>query len=346
LDDISSASLLVAEDDAPPVKEKNAGGRSPFLLIADHYGRAIPRALGDLGLPESELRRHIAWDIGIAAIASALSKQLDAHLIAQRYSRLVIDCNRPPHVASSIPRISEATVVPGNEGLTREAAETRKREVFDPYHCRIRETIDDRLSRGIPTILIALHSFTPVYAGTARPWHVGTLYQSDNGLPALLLARLRARGDLVVGDNQPYAVTDETDYTIPVHGEARGLLNSGIEIRQDLIAGEAGQREWAERLTETFGEIESELRAQRMLQFKAFRCPCCKFKTLYGRAQDEICRVCYWHDDGQDEADAERVLGGPNGRLSLRQAQINFKRIGAIDERWRTKVRPPEPDEI
>ncbi|HET7490430.1 MAG TPA: N-formylglutamate amidohydrolase [Bradyrhizobium sp.] len=265
MDDISSASLLVAEDDAPPVKEKNAGGRSPFLLIADHYGRAIPRALGDLGLPESELRRHIAWDIGIAAIASALSKQLDAHLIAQRYSRLVIDCNRPPHVASSIPRISEATVVPGNEGLTREAAETRKREVFDPYHCRIRETIDDRLSRGIPTILIALHSFTPVYGGIARPWHVGTLYQNATRLPALLLARLRAQGGLAVGDNEPYAVTNETDYTIPVHGEARGLLNSGIEIRQDLIAEEAGQREWADRLANILGEIEIELSSQALL---------------------------------------------------------------------------------
>lgn len=261
-DGLSDKSLLASEHDAPPVKEVNAEGRSPFLLTADHYGRAIPRALGDLGLPESELQRHIAWDIGIAGLASALSKQLDAHLIAQRYSRLVIDCNRPPHAASSIPRISESTVIPGNEGLTREAAETRKREVFDPYHRRIREAIDARLSRGIPTILVSLHSFTPVYAGIARPWHVGTLYQSDTRLPALLLARLRAQGELVVGDNEPYAVTNETDYTIPVHGESRGLLNSGVEIRQDLIAEETGEREWAERLANILGEIEIELRAQ------------------------------------------------------------------------------------
>ncbi len=259
------SNLLATENDAPPVKEENTLGRSPFLLIADHYGRAIPRRLGDLGLSESELERHIAWDIGIAGVASPLSKHLDAHLIAQRYSRLVIDCNRPPHAASSIPHISETTVIPGNEGLSREAAETRQREVFEPYHRRIREAIDDRLRRGIPTILVSLHSFTPVYAGTARPWHVGTLYQSDNGLPSLLLARLRAMGDLVAGDNQPYAVTNETDYTIPVHGEARGLMNSGIEIRQDLIAEESGQREWAERLANIFGEIETELRAQALL---------------------------------------------------------------------------------
>jgi predicted N-formylglutamate amidohydrolase len=265
LDGISEQSLLASEHDAPPVWQENTEGRSPFLLTADHYGRAIPRALGDLGLSESELQRHIAWDIGIAGVASALSKHLDAHLIAQRYSRLVIDCNRPPEAASSIPRISETTVIPGNEGLTREAAETRKREVFDPYHRRIREMIDSRLREGTPTILVSLHSFTPVYAGIVRPWHVGTLYQGNNQLPALLLARLRAQGDLVVGDNEPYAVTDETDYTIPVHGQARGLMNSGIEIRQDLIEEEAGQSEWADRLASVLGEIEIELRSQRML---------------------------------------------------------------------------------
>jgi predicted N-formylglutamate amidohydrolase len=254
--------LLLAKDDAPPVLEENVLGASPFLLTADHYGRTIPRALGDLGLPESELTRHIAWDIGIAGVASALSRHLNAHLIAQRYSRLVIDCNRPPQSPNSIPRISEATIIPGNEGLTRDAAEARRREVFDPYHRRISEAIDNRLRRGIPTVLVSLHSFTPVYAGIARPWHVGTLYQSDTRLPPLLLKGLRAQADLVVGDNEPYAVSDETDYTIPVHGEARGLMNTGIEIRQDLIADRAGEKQWADRLANLFGEIETELRTR------------------------------------------------------------------------------------
>jgi predicted N-formylglutamate amidohydrolase len=338
-------SLLLDGKDVPPVLEDNGTGRSPFLLICDHYGRTIPRALGDLGLPESEFERHIAWDVGIAGVADALSRQLDAHLIAQRYSRLVIDCNRPPQAPSSIPRLSEATVIPGNEGISPSAAEARRRAIFDPYHRRIDEVIEARLREGVPTVLVALHSFTPVYAGVARPWHVGTLYQRDTRLPPLLLKYLRAGPDLVVGDNEPYAVSDETDYTIPVHGEKRGLMNSGIEIRQDLIADPAGQLEWANRLAEIFGEIEAELRGQRMLQLKAFRCPCCKFKTLCGQGQDEICPVCFWHDDGQDEANAQLVLGGPNGLLSLRQAQINFKQIGAIDERWKSKVRPPEPDE-
>ncbi|MGO8914022.1 MAG: N-formylglutamate amidohydrolase [Bradyrhizobium sp.] len=265
LDGTGDTSLLLGEEDVPPVLDENASGSSPFLLTSDHYGRAIPRRLGDLGLPESEMTRHIAWDVGIAGVAGALSKHLGAHLIAQRYSRLVIDCNRPPQAPSSIPRISESTVIPGNEGLTRDAAEARRQQVFDPYHRRIREVIDNRLDNGIPTVLVSLHSFTPVYAGIARPWHVGTLYQRNSSLPPLLLQRLRAQGDLVVGDNEPYAVSDETDYTIPVHGEARGLMNTGIEIRQDLIADDAGETEWADRLANIFGEIEIELRARGLL---------------------------------------------------------------------------------
>jgi predicted N-formylglutamate amidohydrolase len=265
LDSGSDTSLLLGYADVPPVHEDNAAGRSPFLLISDHYGRLIPRRLGDLGLQASELTRHIAWDPGIAGVADALSKHLDAHLIAQRYSRLVIDCNRPPDALSSIPRISEATVIPGNEGLARDAAEVRRHQIFDPYHRHIREVIDRRLRDGIPTVLVSLHSFTPVYAGIARPWHIGTLYHRDTRLPPLLLNRLRDEADLVVGDNEPYAVSDETDYTIPVHGEARGLMNSGIEIRQDLIADQAGQRQWADRLARIFAEVETTLRAQQLI---------------------------------------------------------------------------------
>jgi predicted N-formylglutamate amidohydrolase len=265
LDSAGDISLLLGSADVPPVHEVNAEGRSPFLLTCDHYGRLIPPALGDLGLPADELTRHIAWDIGIAGVAEALSKQLDAHLIAQRYSRLVIDCNRPPQAPGSIPRISEATTIPGNEGLLHDAVETRREAIFDPYHRRIKGVIERRLREGIPTVLVSLHSFTSVYAGIARPWHVGTLYHRDTKLPPLLLKLLRAEADLVVGDNEPYAVSDETDYTIPIHGEARGLMNSGIEIRQDLIADQAGQSQWADRLARIFAEIETTLRAQAAL---------------------------------------------------------------------------------
>jgi predicted N-formylglutamate amidohydrolase len=265
LESEGDTSLLLGTEDVPPVWEENAAGRSPFLLTCDHYGRLIPRMLGDLGVPADELTRHIAWDIGIAGVAEALAGHLDAHLIAQRYSRLVIDCNRPPAAPSSIPLISEATTIPGNEGLERHDAEARRRGIFDPYHRRIEEVIEQRRREGMPTVLVSLHSFTPVYAGVARPWHIGTLYHRDTRLPPLLLELLRAESDLVVGDNEPYAVSDETDYTIPVHGEARGLMNSGIEIRQDLIADQAGERQWAERLARIFCEIETALRAQQLI---------------------------------------------------------------------------------
>jgi predicted N-formylglutamate amidohydrolase len=257
--------LLLEPDEVPPILEQHAAGSSPFLLTCDHYGRALPRRLGDLGLPAGELTRHIAWDIGIAGVAEALSHHLGAHLIAQAYSRLVIDCNRPPDAPSSIPVISEITAIPGNEGLAPEQAMARRQAVFDPYHRRIDAVIDARLRDGVATVLVALHSFTPVYKGVARPWHIGTLYHRDTRLPPLLLGALRAEPGLVVGDNEPYAVSDETDYTIPVHGEARGLMNTGIEIRQDQIAEAAGQEQWAERLARILGQIETTLRAQRLI---------------------------------------------------------------------------------
>src|SRR5437588_7933322 len=156
LDSASDTSLLLGREEVPPVLEENAAGRSPFLVTCDHYGRLIPKVFGDLGLPEGELVRHIAWDIGIAGVAHALSKQLDAHLIAQRYSRLVIDCNRPPVAPSSIPVMSEATAIPGNEAITEEERRARRQEIFEPYHHRINAVIDGRVHDKRPTVLVPL----------------------------------------------------------------------------------------------------------------------------------------------------------------------------------------------
>ena len=253
------ASLRDEIAQVPPVLEFNQHGHSPFLLTCDHYGRLIPRSLRGLGISDADARRHIAWDIGIAGVAEQTSNALDAHLVAQRYSRLVIDCNRPWEAASSIPVLSEATAIPGNEKLSADAIALRRELIFAPYHARIAQMLDERHDAGQPTILVSLHSFTPVYAGVARPWHVGTLYNRDNRMAKLLLAALHAEGDLVVGDNEPYSVNDDSDYTIPVHGERRGLLHVGIEIRQDLIGDAAGEKTWAERLTRILGALENEL---------------------------------------------------------------------------------------
>lgn len=263
--DEADTSLLLTDDEVPPVLEENADSTSPFFFTCDHYGRLIPRALGDLGVPESELTRHIAWDIGIAGVATRLAREMNVHLIAQRYSRLVIDCNRPFTSPGSIPLISEATEIPRNGGLTAEQVNARRRAIFMPYHARIAQALDARHARGQPTVLVSLHSFTPVYSGIARPWHIGTLYHRHTQLPSMLRDALRAEGDLVVGDNEPYAVDDATDYTIPVHAERRALVNTGIEIRQDLIADAPGQQQWADRLARVFGAIRETLHADKLL---------------------------------------------------------------------------------
>ena len=198
------------------------------------------------------MARHIGWDIGIWAVSELLADALDAPLIGQMVSRLVIDCNRMPGVPSSIPVVSEATEIPGNIGLTAAARAARVAEVFDPYQQAIAAELAARAAR--PTAFIAMHSFTPVYLGVARPWHVGVLFNRDDRLAQPMLALLRAEAGLVVGENEPYAVSDLTDYTVPVHCERRGLPHLELEIRQDLIAGSAGQRAWAALLARLLPE--------------------------------------------------------------------------------------------
>lgn len=241
-------STLLAEDEPGPVQLLRETGSSPFFLTCDHAGRRIPRSLGQLGLSPADLRRHIAWDIGAAALTIQLSALLQATAVLQRYSRLVIDCNRPLRSADSIASLSEQTLIPGNQNLGHDASTQRTREVFEPYHACLRAQLDARTQRGQPTLLIAMHSFTPVYLGQSRPWHVGVLYHRDARLALALRNALRNEPDLVVGDNQPYSVSDETDYGVPEYGERRGLPHVELEIRQDLLEKPAGQREWAQRL--------------------------------------------------------------------------------------------------
>jgi len=230
-------------------------GRSPYFLTCDHAGARVPRKLGSLGVSAEDLGRHIAWDIGAADVAIKLAAALDAFAILQTYSRLVIDCNRRPGIPASIVRISESTRIPRNEIVTIEEAAAREREIFRPYHDRISTELTTRQAQGRPTLLISVHSFTPRFHGKERPWHAGVLYNRDARLAGELLRRLRAEPGLVIGDNEPYSVGDTTDYTIPEHGERRGLPHVGIELRQDLIAAEPGQREWAERLARALVSI-------------------------------------------------------------------------------------------
>jgi predicted N-formylglutamate amidohydrolase len=235
-------------NDAPPFTVEHPDGSSPYVLTCDHASRRLPSRLDRLGLSEEALETHIAWDIGAAGVAHRLADALDAFLIMTNYSRLAIDCNRPPGSADSIVARSERTGIPGNRDVSDEETEARTTALFHPYHDRIRAELDARRERKRPALLLALHSFTPAYHGVERPWHAGLLYGRDSRLGRVLLELLRADPGLNIGDNEPYAVSDRTDYAIPVHGERRGVPSAGLEIRQDLIADADGQAAWAARL--------------------------------------------------------------------------------------------------
>jgi len=239
---------LLSADEPVAVVTLRTEGLSPFLLVADHAGRRIPKKLGDLGVSESELRRHIAWDVGIESVVRFMAEELDAPAILQPYSRLVIDCNRPFHAPTSIATMSEDTPVPGNVKLTLSQIKARQREIFAPYHNAITTELNRREREELPAFLVAMHSFTPVYKGVQRPWHSGVLYNRDSRFAAFILRLLREEDAMTIGDNEPYMVSDDTDYTIPVHGEQRGLPHVAIEIRHDLIETESDQRDWAQRM--------------------------------------------------------------------------------------------------
>lgn len=246
--DVNGTLSLLAADDVPPVSVRNAAGGPAFLIVADHAGNTFPRSVDALGLDAADRERHIAWDIGIAGVCRSLADLLHTTLIQQNYSRLVIDCNRPPGTPQSIPEASDGTPVPGNRALHAAARRAREAEIFHPYHACIAAELGRRRAARQPVALIAMHSFTPVFGGVQRPWHVGVLHHRDSRLARAVLAQLRRTGDLTVGDNEPYDVGDATDWTIPVHGERRGILHVGLEIRQDLIARPRDQAAWGARI--------------------------------------------------------------------------------------------------
>ena len=254
---------MLGPGEPSPVRRLNPNGTSDFLLTADHAGRRIPQALGDLGLPPRELRRHIAWDIGIAGVTRRLAERLDAAAVLQRYSRLVVDCNRPPEAPSAFPEVSETTLVPGNADLSAEQKERRRQAIFSPYHAAIAAMLARRRVTGRRTVYVAMHSFTPVFKGVEREMHCAVLYNRDPRLSLAMAALLRAEGELTVGENEPYRLSDETDYGVPVHAGRGGLDYVEIEIRQDLIDAPAGQAAWAERLARLLPLADQSIREDR-----------------------------------------------------------------------------------
>jgi len=249
---VPGTSLLV-EGDPPPFTLHNANGTAPLLLLCDHASKAIPKALGDLGISEADLSRHIGWDIGGLDAALELSRRLDAPLVASGYSRLVIDCNRWPGGEGSTPEISDETVIPANKGLSRDQVDARAHACFWPYHQEVDRQLDRMTAGGREVCLLVVHSFTPRMKGFTRPWHVGVLWNDDPRLPEPLLAELRRDASLVVGDNEPYSARDPYEYTLGAHARPRALPHCSLEVRQDLMGTPADARAWGARLAEPIG---------------------------------------------------------------------------------------------
>ncbi len=246
---------LLDKGDPPPVRVVCEGGRSDVLLLGDHAGNAIPASLGELGLSSRDRLRHIAWDLGVLGLGEELATSLDATFIWQPFSRLVIDCNRDPRSEAAISEVSDETHVPGNAALDAAAREERRDAVHAPYHQRIAAEIAARKGRGTPPVLVALHSFTPVLAKRARPWHVGILHDGgDTTLSLSILRRMQDDPALVVGDNEPYRM-DGTDHTIPRHAYPNALPYLEVEFRQDLLADAEGIRLWAARFARWLQDV-------------------------------------------------------------------------------------------
>jgi predicted N-formylglutamate amidohydrolase len=247
-----SAPLLEA-DEPPPAELFNEGGNAPTLLLCDHAGRRVPKALGDLGVDAAGFERHIAWDIGAAEVARRLAVRLDAPLVYANYSRLVADVNRRPDDPTCMPEVSDGTNVPGNCNLSAALRQARIDAVHEPYHRLVDERLRLIRAKAVPAV-ISVHSFTPVWKGVERPWHIGVLWNRDGRLARPLMKRF-AELDVVVGDNEPYSGQDEHGYTLPRHVEKVGIPHVLLEVRQDLIDTRKGAEEWSEKLYSALGPL-------------------------------------------------------------------------------------------
>jgi len=238
--------LLLSADERPVCEIREADG--PFVVVCEHASNRLPRALGSLGLGADDLKRHIVWDPGAVEVAAGIADRLGGALVTQRYSRLAIDCNRDPSLPDAITTRSEDTTIPGNVGLSDAAKASRINEIWRPFHEALERLLTARREARRATALVTVHSFTPVYRGVSRPWHVGIISTDERSLADSVLKGLRREAGLVVGDNEPYSAKDNVDYTIRRHGCDRGLPHVMIEVRNDLLATAAGQEEWAVRL--------------------------------------------------------------------------------------------------
>jgi predicted N-formylglutamate amidohydrolase len=229
-----------AAGDPDPVLVHGADRMSPFLLVSDHAGNRVPKGLGDLGLSAERLGEHIAWDIDIWPIAIAVADALAAPLFGQAYSRLVIDSNRRTTARDSIATVSDGVTIPGNANVSDRERRLRHELIQRPYQDRIAAEI---AARPKPLCIVSMHSCTAqLSGGKPRPWHIGVISGPDDRMRRRVFAALSAdSGGLVIGDNEPYVVSMENDYTLPVHAEAAGIPYVEFEMRNDSYKDQASR---------------------------------------------------------------------------------------------------------
>lgn len=237
------------------VRVSNRDGSGAYVLTCDHASNFIPDSYGRLGLSESELDRHIAWDPGALPVARRMAEALGAPLVETCISRLVLDCNRAIDAPDLVPAVSETTPIPANQQLAPQEREARIERCWRPFHDTVEAVIEERLARGQETRLVSVHTFTPVYKGASRPWQIGIIHDDDTRLAGPLISGLKAVPGLTVGGNEPYSPADGVYFTLERHARSRGLPCAMIEIRNDQVADEAGHRKWAELLSALLGQI-------------------------------------------------------------------------------------------
>ena len=238
-----------------PVSVFNKDGKSPYLLVCEHASNFIPETFDGLGLNADALRTHIAWDPGAVEVARHLASSLDAPLVESQLSRLLIDCNRPLDAPDLIPEISETTVVPGNHALNSTERLARIDLSHRPFHAAVEQVIAQRTQRGLPSWIVTIHSFTPVYRGVSRPWQIGIIHDEDDRIGKPLIAALCKDETLHVGVNEPYSPADRVYYTLERHARPRNAPCVMIELRNNEIADGTTQATWAEKLAVILKDI-------------------------------------------------------------------------------------------
>ncbi len=229
-------------------------------MLCEHACNTIPNYYNGLGLDVDSLHKHIAWDLGALATAKIIADHLDSPLVFANYSRLLLDLNRALDAPDSIVAISEDIFIPGNQTVSA-AERLQRQQLYAPFHDLAEQVITQKRQSGNPPVVISIHSFTPVYHGQARPWHIGVLSNTDRRLADALLSVLSDEPDCILGDNEPYAPTDGVYHSMALHGERHALPCVMLEIRNDLIADSTSQRFWGERLAKAiqtaFDKIDS-----------------------------------------------------------------------------------------